>query len=110
MMWNRRDAHPMNTKDPRRTAKKQWRAAQREANRSLLPQPPETLGLLFDFLSDSLALEGCDHTLKHTRAWTLQSGVDESSLLAWLEDNGGFCDCEALANSREAWVDAMKAD
>lgn len=100
----------MNTRDSKRVAKKQWRASQREASRRLLPQPPETLGTLFDFLRDRLTHDVCDHTFKHSRAWILQSGVDEAMVLKWLEDNGGFCDCEALANSSKAWEDAMKAD
>jgi hypothetical protein len=27
--------------------------------------------------------------------------------VAWLHDNGGYCDCEALANAEEAWEAAI---
>ncbi len=109
---SQQEGHPrqMSTNDSRRLAKQRWRASQREANRRLLPQPAEALGSLFEFLVDSLALGGCDHTFKHTRAWILKAGVDEGPLLSWLEDNGGFCDCEALANSKDAWADAIKIE
>ncbi len=43
-------------------------------------------------------VEGCDHTLKHTKIWSEQSMVDFDRLKSWLQSNGGFCDCEVLFN------------
>ena len=30
-------------------------------------------------------------------------GHDIEMIVAWLEENGGFCDCEVSANSRDHW-------
>jgi hypothetical protein len=29
--------------------------------------------------------------------------VDRASLLAWLAENGGYCDCEVAGNAADHW-------
>jgi hypothetical protein len=62
---------------------------------------------LFDMLDVEFPRQGCDHTLRLTRAWLASKGLPVQPVVAWLEDNGGYCDCEALANAEEAWRHAI---
>jgi hypothetical protein len=42
----------------------------------------------------------CDHTLKFTRQW-LRENVKKKShdkVIKWLQNNGGYCDCEVTCN------------
>jgi hypothetical protein len=34
-------------------------------------------------------------------------GLAAERVEVWLHENGGHCDCEALANAKEAWRDAL---
>ncbi|MDR6784608.1 hypothetical protein ABIE26_003254 [Pedobacter africanus] len=67
-----------------------------------LPMSREKFKSLFDYLDVALAKEGCndDHALT---VWFLNSiGIDEvGDVIGWLIDNGGYCDCETLANVEE---------
>jgi hypothetical protein len=62
---------------------------------------------MFDMLDVDLLRQGCDHTLRLTRAWLESEGLPVEEVVAWLRDNGGCCDCEALANAEQAWQDAI---
>ncbi|MNL50245.1 hypothetical protein D3C87_1732450 [compost metagenome] len=54
---------------------------------------------LFDDLDVALQYEGCKHnhilTLKFLNSSDVKNVED---ILSWLQDNGGYCDCEVLAN------------
>ncbi len=56
---------------------------------------------LFDYLDR--ADESCDHTLKQTFEFIRERSVPEENMVAWLEEHGGFCDCEVISNVEEAW-------
>lgn len=58
---------------------------------------------LFDMLDVRLPQNGCDHTRRLTVAFLHENSLPVDDVLAWLDNNGGFCDCEVLANSEEAW-------
>jgi hypothetical protein len=66
----------------------------------------EELGELGDFLAERLAPPDeagpgrpCDHTLSLTEHWLHQRGVlDTRPVCKWLQEEGGFCDCEVLLN------------
>ncbi len=60
------------------------------------------LGQLFDYLDVKLE-EGCDHTPKITIDFLDSINLDSEKVLSWLQDQGGFCDCEILANVEESW-------
>ncbi len=62
---------------------------------------------LFDMLDAELPQRGCDHTLRFVRAWLSRQGLNVASVEAWLHENGGHCDCEALANAEQAWREAI---
>ena len=65
-------------KDDKRARLKEWREQQRDTERKSLPLPDADMERLFDML-------------------------DLDQIHAWLDQHGGFCDCEVLANSEEAW-------
>ena len=68
-----------------------------------LPVDNSELQALFDMLDVRLPVDGCDHSRRLTIAHIRERSLPESSMLQWLDDNGGFCDCEVLANSEQAW-------
>ena len=54
---------------------------------------------LFELLDAQLHERGCDHDLKLTEQILLNLCVkDVLSVLAWLEEQGGYCDCEVIMN------------
>ena len=68
-----------------------------------LPVDNSELQALFDMLDVRLPVDGCDHSRRLTIAHIRERSLPEPSVLQWLDDNGGFCDCEVLANSEQAW-------
>ena len=62
----------------------------------------ETLWALFDSLDESIA-EGCDHSLRLTARFLASRGIAVESVVPWLGEYGGFCDCEVLANVESRW-------
>ena len=40
----------------------------------------------------------CDYSHTRTRAALRAIAVDEDASIAWLENEGGYCDCEVLFN------------
>lgn len=87
----------------RKEALHRWKAQQHAAARASLPLLDEQMKALFDMLDVELPRQGCDHTLRLTRAWLAVQGMPIELVVAWLHKNGGFCDCEALANAEEAF-------
>jgi hypothetical protein len=63
---------------------------------------------LFDMLDAELPRRGCDHTLRLVQEWCEQKGVPSGPVDAWLLDNGGCCDCEALADSEQVFREAVR--
>jgi uncharacterized protein DUF2695 len=90
----------------RNEALDRWKADQRAVARAKVPLPNDKMKALFDMLDVELPRQGCDHTLRLTRAWIEANGLTAEPIVAWLQENGGYCDCEALANAEEAWEEA----
>ncbi len=87
--------------DDARRLKKDWQRQQKAAARAAFPLPDDVLTALFRDVEVRLYELGCDNTPRITRDWLSQHDVDPHSVLAWLEDTGGFCDCEVVANSAD---------
>jgi hypothetical protein len=83
------------------------KAQRRATARNKLPLSNDQLRALFDILDIELPARGCDHTLNIVRQWLQERGIPEASVVEWLRENGGYCDCEALANAKQAWDDAI---
>ncbi len=95
-------------KDRKRELKKGWQRQQRAAARSALPLPEDKMKALFDYLDVELPIHGCDDTRRITEKWLKDHNVEADGVLGWLDNNGGFCDCEVLANCEEAWQEAIR--
>jgi hypothetical protein len=93
-------------KRSRKEALDRWKADQRAAAREKVPLSNEQMQALFDMLDVELPRQGCDHTLRLTQTWLTSNALPVDIVTAWLHENGGFCDCEALANSEEVWQNA----
>ncbi|MGN1032230.1 MAG: DUF2695 domain-containing protein [Intestinibacter sp.] len=63
-----------------------------------LPFGEEIFEELFDYLDESLENYGCDDTLKYTKKFISENNLPLEESIEWLEENGGYCDCEVLAN------------
>ena len=87
-------------KKRRAELKRQVRATERSQLEKSLPLPPKELRDLFEHLDQSLA-EGCDSTLRFTRAFVREKALPQKPVLEWLIEHGGGCDCEVLANVEE---------
>ena len=68
-----------------------------------MPISFKDLSDLFNHLDEILGEEGCDHTPKITKAFLVKRDLNTEKILPWLEEYGGFCDCEVLANVEESW-------
>ncbi len=55
---------------------------------------------LYEFLDTECATLLCDHTLKLTKRWIQENGLEdrEEEIIEYLEENGGYCDCEVVFN------------
>jgi hypothetical protein len=95
-------------KQDRQAALRQWKAKNRANTRSKLSLPADRMQALFEMLDADLPRHGCDHTLRLVDDWCAQHQLPFGSVQAWLHENGGYCDCEALANAEEAWQEAMR--
>lgn len=82
---------------------------QRKAALAALPLPATELAAMFDMLNIELPLQGCDHTRRITKGWLAGRGHDVESVFDWLDTQGGYCDCEVLANVEEKVEEAKKA-
>jgi hypothetical protein len=81
---------------------------QRAAAPAKLPLPNEQMQAMFGMLDVEFPRQGCDHTLRLTKAWLASNKLPVEPVIAWLHENGGYCDCEAWANAEEAWQNAIK--
>jgi hypothetical protein len=92
----------------RKEALDRWKARQRASAGEKLPLPDSQMEELFRWLDAELSRRDCNHTLCLVQERCAQHHVAFESLEAWLHETGGFCDCEALANSERAWRDAIQ--
>jgi hypothetical protein len=78
-----------------------WRDQQRKAAIAAFPLPANDLRSLFTSLDESLSAATCDHSLRFTIAWLSARKVEQAPVVEWLRSQGGYCDCEVLANVEE---------
>jgi hypothetical protein len=85
--------------------KKDFKQNQKAAFIAGLPMEPNKFAALFDFLDESLEAEPCDHTLRLTTQYLQTHNLPADDVIEWLNDNGGYCDCEVLSNVEEKFED-----
>jgi glutamate/tyrosine decarboxylase-like PLP-dependent enzyme len=67
-----------------------------------LPMSRNKFKKLFDYLDKELSENECDDTNKLTQNYLNSIGQNNiDSVLEWLANNNGYCDCEILANVEE---------
>jgi hypothetical protein len=94
-------------KSQKKQMRQNWREQQRAQARSRFPLPPSELKAMFDMLDVELPQKGCDHTRRITKEWLQSRNHNVDEVFSWLDDNGGYCDCEVLANCEQYVDDAM---
>jgi len=87
--------------------KKRWKKAEKDAARSMFPLPNDKMEAMFDAVEITLEDAGCDHSLRMTTEWLRSNGVDVTAVVTWLKNNGGYCDCEVVANARDHWEENL---
>lgn len=71
-----------------------------------LPISSEIFLNLFDFLDEKLSKSDCEDTLKLTTEFLIINKIENIvETKNWLNNNGGFCDCEVLYNIEEKFED-----
>lgn len=90
----------MSNKDRKRELKTAFKAKELEALEASMPLSKEELRGLFDYLDTEIA-SGCDHTAKMTFSYLRSRSLDPDRIVPWLQELGGYCDCEVLANVEE---------
>lgn len=87
----------MSNKDRKRELKAAFKAKELEALEASMPLSKEDLRGLFEHLDSELA-SGCDHTANKTLAYLRSHSLSPERIVPWLQELGGYCDCEVLAN------------
>jgi len=79
--------------------------AQQETAKAIekMPISFKDLAELFDHLDEQLGIEECDHTKRMTKKFLESRNLNAEEIFPWLEEFGGYCDCEVLANVEDSW-------
>lgn len=77
---------------------KKYAQEQKDALAKSLPFSTMMFEQLFDYLEEKLEKDRCDDTLKYTIKFLSDNNVPVEKSLDWMGENGGYCDCEVLAN------------
>lgn len=73
--------------------------------RESIPFSIEIFKELFNYIDTELGSYGCDDTLKYTKKFLENNNLPWKKIIEWLEENGGYCDCEVLANIEDKILD-----
>jgi hypothetical protein len=59
---------------------------------------------LFDHLEQELTKHGCNHSRDITEDWLSDNcRANAVEVLTWLDNHGGYCDCEVMYNAEPQW-------
>jgi len=87
----------MEDKEYKKGLKKKFKNIEENALLNSIPISLDHLQNLFIYLNN-LKDFNCDHTHKHTIVFLTSNNLDLYKIIDWLEENGGYCDCEVLIN------------
>lgn len=90
-------------KKRRQAIVKEIRNRERAEAEAAMPISKPDLKSLFEYVEVRFRQNGCDCTLRATRAFLSQHELPEELIVEWLLDQGGGCDCEVLANVEDKW-------
>ncbi|MBL8507950.1 DUF2695 domain-containing protein [Chitinimonas sp. JJ19] len=86
-----------------RDRKKAWKLQQRKLAQQAFPIADSLLESMFEAVDAKVEAVGCNHTLRFTESWIAENRQPAESILDWLNEHGGFCDCEVLTNTADHW-------
>ena len=81
--------------------KKAYKEKELKAFRETLPMKEVDFLPLFDFLDSELSKNDCQHDFSILESYCKRKELDFSVLAEWFKEQGGFCDCEIIANVEE---------
>jgi hypothetical protein len=95
-----------NETERRKQIARELKLSAREDFENSLPMNRENFKCLFNYLDEQLTDNSCDDTLKLSVTFLQSLKIENIEEIAeWLEENGGYCDCEVLANVEEKFDD-----
>ena len=68
-----------------------------------LPAEVEKISGLIDYLETKLERQPCDHSLRYSMQYIMENRLNFPKLTAWLNDNGGYCDCKVIEQIMPQW-------
>jgi hypothetical protein len=74
-----------------------------EAFLDTLPAGQVTISEMIDNIEDALHDSECNHSLQHAMRFMMENRLDFPKLTGWLNENGGYCDCEVLKQIAPKW-------
>lgn len=80
-----------------------------DEEKKMLESIPMKIGDLKDMLTylNRVDAPPCNHKLTDTEAWLSTKGIQPSLVIPWLNENGGYCDCEVIYNVYDAVGDMV---
>ncbi len=78
-----------------------------EAFLKRLPAAKDYFEDMFYFIEDKLEQESCNHTLRYAMQYVMENRLNFPKVTAWLNENGGFCDCKVLEEIVPEWRKAF---
>jgi hypothetical protein len=100
----------MSSKEEKQDRKKllhSLRMNERESKIAQMPISTSQLKELFDYLDENLEENECQHSLVLTEAYLKENSLPINSVISWLNQYGGYCDCEVLANVEDHFEDLL---
>ncbi len=86
----------------------QLNGEERERFIESLPAAKDEIEDLFDYLDVRSQGESCVHNLRFTMQFLMERRLDMPKVMSWLNENGGYCDCEVLQNIEPNWFKAFE--
>ncbi|MDH3231556.1 MAG: DUF2695 domain-containing protein [Alphaproteobacteria bacterium] len=96
-------------KAEKKRLKAEFKRKEREALRASIPMPLDELKGVFRYVARKSA-PPCDHTLKDTLHYLKTHNLDPDTIVPWLHEHGGYCDCEVIFNVHDKVGDIVGWD
>lgn len=84
-------------KEEKKRLKDKFKTNEEDLLRASLPMSIENLKDLLSYLNRETA-PACNHTLKEAVEFLESRHLDKSKIIPWLNEHGGYCDCEVIFN------------
>ena|SRR5579872_1788825 len=91
----------------RREIVKMQRESEAKAMLTHLPLAIDQMKALFEYVDNKLE-QGCDHSLTYTIKFLSEKNWPQVPVLAWMEEHGGYCDCEVIGNAEEVFQSILE--